>query len=148
MQVTHSKVSGIPNPGDPTIVGGEDWDDPHTITGWVFLGAVTVAKSAGSPATVNGYVGIATPAVYDYDDNHIWLTVNELSVPITDWYAQADAVTYNSSFGGFMHHRVTSQGDGSNGFHFCVETVGINPNGTENYGPDYFYVNVLLFKKM
>jgi hypothetical protein len=30
--VRHSKVSGVPNPADPTLVGGEDWDDDHDVT--------------------------------------------------------------------------------------------------------------------
>lgn len=29
MAIRHAKISGVANPGDPTLVGGEDWDDDH-----------------------------------------------------------------------------------------------------------------------
>lgn len=39
MIISHSKVSGLANPADMTKVGGQDWDDPHVITGPRVLGA-------------------------------------------------------------------------------------------------------------
>lgn len=30
--VRHTKVSGLPNPADPSLVGGEDWDSLHDVT--------------------------------------------------------------------------------------------------------------------
>lgn len=46
MIVTHAKVSGIANPADPDLVGGEDWDDPHVVTGPVLVG-VAVLRIGG-----------------------------------------------------------------------------------------------------
>lgn len=36
VSVTHSKVSGKSNPADGSIVGGEDWDDEHVVSGIPF----------------------------------------------------------------------------------------------------------------
>lgn len=33
MAITHAKVSGLNNPADPDLVGGEDWDASHVVTG-------------------------------------------------------------------------------------------------------------------
>lgn len=33
MGITHAKVSGLTNPTDPDMVGGEDWDADHVIGG-------------------------------------------------------------------------------------------------------------------
>lgn len=55
MQITHNKVSGVPN-GDPSEVGGGDWDAPHEINGpavvdvaslWLTTGGAISAESFG-----------------------------------------------------------------------------------------------------
>ena len=33
MGITHAKVSGLANPANPNLIGGEDWDGLHVITG-------------------------------------------------------------------------------------------------------------------
>lgn len=45
MTITHSKVSGIANPADPTKVGGEDWDAAHVIADNTIVAAKLSASS-------------------------------------------------------------------------------------------------------
>lgn len=44
-RVRHAKASGVPNPADPSLVGGADWDADHTITG-LAIGADVQAHDA------------------------------------------------------------------------------------------------------
>lgn len=46
MIITHAKVSGIANPSDPDLVGGEDWDAEHVVSGPVLVG-VAVLRIGG-----------------------------------------------------------------------------------------------------
>lgn len=50
MQITHAKVSGIPN-GDPAEVGGGDWDDPHVVVGPVVVDMVSLWLTTGGAIT-------------------------------------------------------------------------------------------------
>lgn len=47
MAIIHAKVSGLTNPADPDLVGGEDWDAPHSVTGPVAVGAAWISFSTG-----------------------------------------------------------------------------------------------------
>lgn len=48
MTITHAKVSGLANPADPDIVGGEDWDDPHVIADVpVLVGLSSITLTTG-----------------------------------------------------------------------------------------------------
>lgn len=47
MTITHAKVSGLTNPADPDLVGGEDWDDPHIITGPAIVGVALLTLTEG-----------------------------------------------------------------------------------------------------
>lgn len=62
MNITHAKVSGEPNPADPAKIGGEDWDDPHVVTGLRLAALVACTDSNGTFA-VNRAVGMPSAAV-------------------------------------------------------------------------------------
>lgn len=51
MIITHTKVSGETNPVDPAIIGGEDWDDPHTISGPHVVAATEIALGTAGVIT-------------------------------------------------------------------------------------------------
>lgn len=51
MIVTHAKVSGLTNPTDPDLVGGEDWDDPHVVTGAQLVGLSSIWLTTGGAIT-------------------------------------------------------------------------------------------------
>lgn len=51
MAIRHAKVSGLANPGDPSLLGGEDWDEPHVITGVALVGAAQLWLTTGGAIT-------------------------------------------------------------------------------------------------
>jgi len=87
MLIKHAKVSGIANPADPAIVGGEDWDDAHVLTGFQLIGAfsvrrfegvVTVPQSLG--ITVNNIIGgggsfaVTVPEMIGGSTTDVWIS--------------------------------------------------------------------------
>jgi len=54
MEITHSKVSGIPN-GDPEVLGGEDWDAAHIVAGPVVVDFVSLWLTTGGAITSASY---------------------------------------------------------------------------------------------
>src|SRR3990167_6486185 len=77
MQIKHAKVSGLANPADPALVGGEDWDDAHAITGARFVGKFRVVRPSGGVQYLTNVFG-CNPTIYDYDNNEVWVTMTEL----------------------------------------------------------------------
>ena len=59
MGITHAKVSGLTNPPDPDLVGGEDWDDDHVVTGPRVLDCFVVFITAAG-AILSQYGGQLT----------------------------------------------------------------------------------------
>lgn len=58
MTITHAKVSGLTNPADPDLVGGEDWDAEHVVAdapALVGLASITLT-TAGAIATQSSRV--------------------------------------------------------------------------------------------
>ncbi len=47
MRITHAKVSGLSNPSDPTLVGGEDWDAEHVFNGPTLVNACDLVLTTG-----------------------------------------------------------------------------------------------------
>lgn len=65
MPITHAKVSGEANPGDPGIIGGEDWDDAHDVDHI----DLPEATAPATPATGNVRIyAKADGRVYSKDD--------------------------------------------------------------------------------
>lgn len=58
MEIYHAKTSGLANPGDPTQVGGEDWDDPHVITGPALAHVGTIELTTGGAILSQTFSGI------------------------------------------------------------------------------------------
>ncbi len=54
MPIHHTKTSGIPN-GDPALVGGGDWDDPHVVSGAVVVDLVSLWLTTGGAITSASY---------------------------------------------------------------------------------------------
>lgn len=50
MPIHHAKTSGIPN-GDPSLVGGGNWDDPHVLSGSVVVDLVSLWLTTGGAIT-------------------------------------------------------------------------------------------------
>lgn len=47
MNITHAKVSGLTNPTDPDLIGGEDWDAGHVVSGPVLVGVAQLVLTSG-----------------------------------------------------------------------------------------------------
>lgn len=59
MGITHAKVSGLSNPTDPNIVGGEDWDAEHAVTGPVLVGMASIRLTTGGAITSQTTAGFS-----------------------------------------------------------------------------------------
>ena len=68
MIITHTKVSGETNPVDPGIVGGEDWDDPHTISGPYIVAATEIALGTAGVITWQASDDFATLVTFAKTD--------------------------------------------------------------------------------
>ena len=60
MEITHLKVSGLANPGDPSLLGGEDWDEPHVITGVALVGVANLRLTTGGAILSQNSAGFAS----------------------------------------------------------------------------------------
>ena len=60
MEIYHAKTSGLANPGDPTQAGGEDWDDPHVITGPALVGVALLRLTSGGAILSQNSAGFAS----------------------------------------------------------------------------------------
>ncbi len=60
MAIRHAKVSGLTNPADPDLVGGEDWDDPHVITGPALVGVALLRLTSGGAILSQNSAGFAS----------------------------------------------------------------------------------------
>lgn len=60
MIVTHAKVSGLANPANPDLVGGEDWDEPHAITGVALVGVANLRLTTGGAISTQSAAGFAS----------------------------------------------------------------------------------------
>jgi hypothetical protein len=58
MTITHAKVSGLVNE-DPAKVGGEDWDDPHVVSGPECVAFVKVFSDGDTQSANKWPSGIA-----------------------------------------------------------------------------------------
>jgi hypothetical protein len=47
MTIKHARLSGVANPADPDLFGGEDWDADHEQTGPVAVGAAWISFATG-----------------------------------------------------------------------------------------------------
>jgi hypothetical protein len=59
MGITHAKVSGLSNPADPDLVGGEDWDDDHVIMGPALLGMSRIRLTTGGAINTQSTTGFS-----------------------------------------------------------------------------------------
>lgn len=59
MEITHAKVSGLTNPADPDLVGGEDWDAEHVILGSALVGVASLRLTTGGAITTQTGYGFA-----------------------------------------------------------------------------------------
>lgn len=55
MAITHAKVSGLTNPSDPDLAGGEDWDAPHVVTGMALIGASSIVLTTAGAILSQAY---------------------------------------------------------------------------------------------
>jgi hypothetical protein len=60
MAIRHAKVSGLTNPADPDLVGGEDWDDPHVIDGPALVGVALLRLTSGGAILSQNSAGFAS----------------------------------------------------------------------------------------
>lgn len=60
MIVTHAKVSGLANPADPDLVGGEDWDAQHVISGPDLVGVALLRTTEGGAILSQNSDGFAS----------------------------------------------------------------------------------------
>ena len=60
MAIRHAKVSGLANPGDPSLLGGEDWDEPHVITGVALVGVANLRLTTGGAISTQSAAGFAS----------------------------------------------------------------------------------------
>ena len=60
MAIRHAKVSGLANPGDPSLLGGEDWDEPHVITGVALVGVANLRLTTGGAILSQNSAGFAS----------------------------------------------------------------------------------------
>ena len=60
MAIRHAKVSGLTNPADPDLVGGEDWDEPHVITGAALVGVANLRLTTGGAISTQSATGFAS----------------------------------------------------------------------------------------
>ena len=60
MAIRHAKVSGLANPGDPSLLGGEDWDEPHVITGAALVGVANLRLTTGGAISTQSAAGFAS----------------------------------------------------------------------------------------
>lgn len=76
MAITHAKVSGLTNPADPDLVGGEDWDADHVVTGMSLINAcgIVLTTAGAILSQTNGIFSFTKQAtgtyraLYDPDD--------------------------------------------------------------------------------
>lgn len=70
MPIHHAKTSGIPN-GDPALVGGEDWDDPHVVSGPAVVDLVSLWLTTGGAISAASYdlLGFSKTATGTYRAN-------------------------------------------------------------------------------
>lgn len=68
MVITHAKVSGLTNPADLDLVGGEDWDADHVVTGMSLINACgIILTTAGAILTqTNGIFSFTKQATGTY----------------------------------------------------------------------------------
>lgn len=59
MAITHAKVSGLTNPADPDLAGGEDWDAPHVVTGASLVGSAQLRLTTGGAITTESSAGFS-----------------------------------------------------------------------------------------
>lgn len=57
MTITHDKVSGLTNPADPDLIGGEDWDAPHVVLGPALIGMSRMRITTGGAITSQDTAG-------------------------------------------------------------------------------------------
>ena len=60
MAIRHAKVSGLANPGDPSLLGGEDWDDPHVVTGVALVVVANLRLTTGGAISTQSAAGFAS----------------------------------------------------------------------------------------
>lgn len=60
MAIRHAKVSGLTNPADPDLVGGEDWDADHVIDGPALVGVALLRLTSGGAIQSQNSAGFAS----------------------------------------------------------------------------------------
>ena len=60
MAITHAKVSGLTNPDDTDLVGGEDWDEPHVVSGPAIVGVALLTLTEGGAILSQASSGFAS----------------------------------------------------------------------------------------
>ena len=120
MPIHHAKTSGIPN-GDPALVGGEDWDDPHVVSGPAVVDLVSLWLTTGGAISAEsfGLLNFAKTGTGTYRANYTaadYGGTDPIIIP---------AITTPSGAPVFV--RWSLGNDGTNDY---VELVTINASGT------------------
>lgn len=122
MAITHAKVSGLANPVDPDLIGGDDWDAAHVVTGSVLVGSARIQFATGGAINSETFAGLGTgfsktgTGTYRTD---YYLANYDNSYPVV-----VASVTTNSGAPAFL--RVTLENDGDD----YINIVTINSAGT------------------
>lgn len=79
MQITHSKVSGETNPVGGAV-GGEDWDDPHVVTGLRLVGLLECTDNNGT-FTVQTAIGVPSYCIARLSQGRYGVYLDDAGLP-------------------------------------------------------------------
>lgn len=122
MGITHAKISGLTNPADPDLVGGEDWDADHLIYGSGLVGSARLQLTTGGAINSETFAGLGTG--FSKTGTGTYRTDYSLADYDNSYPVVVASITTNSGAPAFL--RVTLENDGDD----YIQLVTINSAGT------------------